>query len=73
MRHYTNIEIRRKIAEAGMTQNDLAKLLGYGLSTLQRRLRCEMDPDEQKLIVKLIEARNDPARRAELHLQYVSK
>lgn len=51
----TNKEIRRKLWEYGLTQFDLAKLLGVSESTIYRRLREEFSPEDREKILQIIE------------------
>lgn len=50
-----NISIRVAMMTHGLTQWDVAKILGVSESTFYRMMRDELPEDEQERIVKLIE------------------
>lgn len=50
-----NKPIRMKLMEYGLTQYDLAKLLGISEMTVYRRLRDELPEEEQDRIITKIE------------------
>lgn len=54
----TNKRIRIAMAESGIKQWELARLLGMSESVLSRRLRDELPEDEQDRIVELIKGAN---------------
>lgn len=51
----TNMSIRIAMIKYGLTQWDVAKILGVSESTFYRMIRDELPEEEQKRIVKLIE------------------
>lgn len=50
-----NMKIRISMMEHGLTQYDLAKLLGLSEMTMYRRLRDELPEKEQDAIITKIE------------------
>lgn len=58
---YSNITIRLAMAEAGIHQYDLARLLGIAESTCSKLLRDELPKETQERIVGIIKkgANND--------------
>ena len=50
-----NLEIRNMLKDKGMRQWELAEIMGISESVLCRKLRHELPPDEQKMIIDLIE------------------
>lgn len=50
-----NKQIRLKMWEYGLTQFDLAKILGVSESTIYRRLREEFSSEEREKILMIIE------------------
>lgn len=51
---YSNLTIRLALAEAGMHQYDLARLLGIAESTCSKLLRDELPEESQKRIAEII-------------------
>ena len=58
---YSNLIIRLALAETGMHQYDLARLLGIAESTCSKLLRDELPEESQKRIAEIIKkgANND--------------
>ena len=50
-----NLEIRNMLKAKGMRHWQLAELLNISEATLCRKFRRELPPDEQKMIIDLIE------------------
>lgn len=51
----TNLKIRELLKIKGLHQWQLAELMNVSEATLVRKLRLELPPDEQKMIIDLIE------------------
>lgn len=56
-----NLEIRQALKKHRMFSYELAEMLGISEWTLSRKLRKELPPEEQQLIIKLI--RNSTSRK----------
>lgn len=55
----TNKRIRIKMAEAGLKQWELARLLGVSEPALSKKLRDELPGEEQDRIIEVIENGGD--------------
>ena len=57
--HMNNTRIRIKMAERGLKQWELARLMKISEPALSRKLRDELEPEEQDRIINLIENGGD--------------
>lgn len=54
-----NKKIRLALMEHGVTQYELARILGVSESTIGRKLRVELSEEETEEILRLIEERGE--------------
>lgn len=54
MKSTKNVEIRKKMKEAGLLYAELAEIMGVSLPTLFRILSSNLDPEDEQRIMEII-------------------
>lgn len=54
MKSTVNVEIRKKMKEAGLQYKDLAEIMGVSIATAYRILAAELEPEDEQAIIEII-------------------